>query len=88
MNSYKKVYTNLYDETVRYLEAKFPKAGVDDVMEAAAWMTARTLVAVNDSCMAMMGRYETPVRRASKPSREDIERVNKRRADIMKECTK
>ena len=88
MKNYKRVYTNLYDETVRYLEAKFPKAGADDVMEAAAWVTARTLVAVNDNCMAMMGRYETPVRRPLKPSSEDIERVNKRRADIMKECTK
>lgn len=88
MNSYKKAYTNLYDETLRYLEAKFPKAGADDVMEAAAWVTTRTLVAVNDNCMAMMGRYETPVRRASKPSSADIERVNKRRAGIIKECAK
>lgn len=83
-----KVYTSLYEETLRYLEAKFPEAGTDVVMEAAAWMAARTLVAVNDSYMALMNRYETPVRRPSKPSREDIDRGNKRRADIMRECEK
>ena len=83
-----KVYTSLYDETLCYLEAKFPEAGTDVVMEAAAWMAARTLVAVNDSYMVLMNRYETPVRGASRGSREDIERGNKRRADIMRECEK
>lgn len=75
-----KVYTSLYEETLRYLEAKFPEAGTDIVMEAAAWMAARTLVAVNDSYMALMHRYESPV--------EDLKRSNKRRADIMRECEK
>lgn len=88
MKNHNKVYTNLYEETMRYLEAKFPEAGTDVVMEAAAWMAARTLVAVNDSYMAMMRGYEKPVRKPSKPSREDIDRVNKRRADIMRECEK
>lgn len=88
MKTYNKVYTNLYEETLRYLEAKFPEAGTDILMEAAAWMAARTLVAVNDSYMAMMRGYEKPVRGASRGSREDIERGNKRRADIMRECEK
>ena len=88
MKTYNKIYTSLYDETLHYLEAKFPEAGTDDVMEAAAWMAARTLVAVNDSYMALMDRYGKPVRRASKPSYEDIKRENKRRADIMRECEK
>ena len=88
MKTYNKVYTNLYDETLRYLEAKFPESGTDIVMEAAAWMAARTLVAVNDSYMALTNLYGTPVRRSSKPSSEDIDRVNKRRADIMRECEK
>ena len=83
-----KVYTNLYEETLRYLEAKFPEAGSDVVMEAAAWMAARTLVAVNDSYMALTSLYGKPVRKPSKPSSEDIERGNKRRADIMRECEK
>ena len=81
MKTYSKIYTNLYEETLYYLEAKFPEAGTDVVMEAAAWMAARTLVAVNDSYMALMGR-------CGKPSWEDIEKANKRRADIMRECEK
>lgn len=81
MKTYNNVYTSLYEETLRYLEAKFPEAGSDVVMEAAAWMAARTLVAVNDSYIAMMGRYE-------KPSYEDLKKANKRRADIMRECEK
>lgn len=88
MKSCNKVYTSLYEETLLYLETKFPEAGTDVVMEAAAWMAARTLVAVNDSYMMLMGRHETPVRKPSKPSSEDIDRVNKRRADIMRECEK
>ena len=88
MKTYNKVYTSLYDETLRYLEAKFPEAGTDVVMEAAAWMAARTLVAVSDSYIAMTGRFERPVRRASKPSKEDIEKANNRRAGIMRECEK
>lgn len=88
MKTYNKIYTNLYEETQRYLEAKFPEAGSDVVMEAAAWMAARTLVAVNDSYIFFMNRYETPVRKPSRASEEDIERGNKRRADIMKECEK
>lgn len=88
MKNHNKVYTNLYEETLRYLEAKFPEAGSDVVMEAAAWMAARTLVAVNDSYMALTNLYGTPVRMSSKPSSEDIDRVNKRRADIMRECEK
>lgn len=88
MKSCNKVYTSLYEETLWYLEAKFPEAGTDVVMEAAAWMAARTLVAVNDSYMALTNLYGTPVRRSSKPSSEDIDRVNKRRADIMRECEK
>lgn len=88
MKTYNKVYTNLYEETLCYLEAKFPEAGTDILMETAAWMAARTLVAVNDSYMMLMNRHETPVRKPSKPSSEDIDRVNKRRADIMRECEK
>lgn len=88
MKSCNKVYTNLYEETQRYLEAKFPEAGSDVVMEAAAWMAARTLVAVNDSYIFLMDRYRTPVRKPSRASKEDAERDNKRRADIMKECEK
>ena len=80
MKTYNKVYTSLYDETLRYLEAKFPEAGSDVVMEAAAWMAARTLVAVSDSYMALTNRYGT--------SRENTERENKRRANIMRECEK
>lgn len=81
MKTYNNVYTSLYEETLRYLEAKFPEAGSDVVMEAAAWMAARTLVAVNDSYIAMMGLRE-------KPSYEDLKKANKRRADIMRECEK
>lgn len=88
MKFYNKVYTSLYDETLRYLEAKFPEAGSDIVMEAAAWMAARTLVAVNDSYTELTDRYVMYGRRASKPSREDIERANNRRAGIMRECEK
>lgn len=80
MKSYSKVYTSLYDETLRYLEAKFPEAGSDVVMEAAAWMAARTLVAVNDSYMTLANRHGT--------TRENSERENKRRANIMRECEK
>lgn len=80
MKTYNNIYTSLYDETLHYLEAKFPEAGSDVVMEAAAWMAARTLVAVNDSYIALTGRYGTP--------RENTERDSKRRANIMRECEK
>lgn len=75
-----KIYTSLYDETLRYLEVKFPEAGSDVVMEAAAWMAARTLVAVNDSYMALTNQHGT--------TRENTERDSKRRANIMRECEK
>ena len=80
MKSCNKVYMSLYDETLRYLEAKFPEAGSDVVMEAAAWMAARTLVAVNDSYMTLTNRHGT--------TRENTERDSKRRANIMRECEK
>ena len=83
-----KVHTNLYDETLRYLEAKFPEAGYDVIMEAAAWVAARTLVAVNDNYMTISSYYRNPSRRASRGSGEDSERDINRRANIMRECEK